>query len=395
MPLPQGIKLPPEHDHRAGVACPACDAAKAKRLEPKKFGLLYFKHAVEHWLKERASDGISPKMLKDYGYMKVPLLAFFGEFPLNEIHIGHVDSYVEMRLKMPRRHYKPAPQQAQLPHTEELNFSQLVGANAVRKEVSMLSQIMARAGLWAAIARDYKPPKMPKRTLDKVPEEADLQRLWVVACSNRRWKLAYWGAMVQVSTTCSHGEVRHIHLSDVDLAKRTLKIRDGLKNEHRDRICELNENAFWALGEILKRYFRLCKSQGVTPHPEHYILPGRTIGVPGFDFYKALGSWKKAWAELTEKAGLPGLQMRHCRHIPLTKLLENPELSERTIVEMAGHVSKNMWQAYSFVRRRPKQEAVKTLEFPRPEPLRDSSVETVEEVDIESNLQQMQMRKKV
>jgi integrase len=373
--------LPLGHDHRPDsngrINCPVCNAAREDKLEPKKFGLLYFKHAAPLWLKEH-KEGIGPKMLRDYGYMLNPLLMFFGDFPLNEIHIGHVQCYVDMRLQMPRK--VTTSQQRELPGVEVLNFNALVGPNSVRKEISMLSQIMDRGGLWEPIKVDYKPPKLPKKKLEnKVPEDEDLARVFMVACSNARWRVAYWGSMLQISTCSARGEVCHLHLNDIDLAKRTMRIRDGLKNEHRDRVAELNENAFWALGHILKRYYRICRMLKVQPDPEHYILPGRTLnsGHP-YDLNKPMGSWRTAWDQLREKAGMPDLQMRHMRHIALTRLLENPEISERTIIESAGHVSKQEWKDYSSIRRRPKQEAMKTLEFPRPRPI----VQTVEDVDI-------------
>jgi len=378
--------LPFGHDHRPGVLCPVCEAAKAEKLEPKKFGLLYFKQAVELWLKEHAVD-ISPKQLKDYGYMRTPLIAFFGEFPLTEIHIGHVQSYVDMRLQMPRRVFNPA-QQA-LPGVLPLTFGKLVGPNSVRKEVSMLRQVMARAGLWDEIGKDYKPPKMPKPTVGRALEDTEQTRLFTVACSNRRWERAYLGSLISAQTTSDHGEIRHLHLNDINLAQQTMRIRDGLKNEHRDRIVELKElpDAYWALSRILKRYYRICRRLKVQPDGEHYILPGRTRGSgKPYDLGKPMGSWRSAWEALTEKAGLPGLRMKDLRHHALTKLLENPELSERTIIEIAGHVNKAMWATYSHIRRKPKQEAMKTLSFPRPAVPLVNPVETVEEVDIAAAL---------
>ena len=372
------------HDHRPGVKCPVCEAAKAKRLEPKQFGLLYFKHAVDHWLEEH-SERISPKMLKDYGYMKAPLVAFFGEFPLTDIHIGHVDSYVDMRLQTPRTTYHfGAQRELDIP---ELNFNTvLVGPNSVRKEVSMLAQVMGRAGLWEAIAKDYNPPKLPKRKLGRVPEDSEIERLFVVACSNPRWFVAFWASMLQISTSCGVGEVVHLHVSDIDLVKRRITVRDGLKNEHRDRIIELNENGYVAAGQLLKRYYRICGDFQHKPNPEDYALPGRHRGVMGYDFTKPMGCWRTAWNQIRDKAGLPDLQMRHMRHIALTRLLENVDISERTITETAGHVSKEMWAAYSEVRRKPKQQAMKTLEFPIPQ--RNRAVETVDSVDIAANLLQ-------
>jgi integrase len=365
-------QLPHTPGHRN---CPACDAVRAEKMEPKKFGLLYFKHASALWLREH-SPNIKPKTIRDYNYLLVPLTAFFGELPLEEIHIGHLQSYVDMRLQTPRR--TSASAQRELAGIIPVD---LVGPTAVRHEVTVLRLIMQRAGLWEPIGRDYKPPKLPKQKPDKVPEDEALTRLFMVACSNARWKVAYWGSMLQISSTCAHGEIRHLHLNDVDLAKRTMKIRDGLKNEHRDRMIELNENAFWAIGQILKRYHRTCRKLRIQPHGEHYILPGRTPGSgQPYDLAKPMGSWRSAWEKLREKAGLPGIQMRHMRHIAVTRLLENPEISERSIIETAGWIGKEMLKHYSSIRRKPKQEAMRTLEFPRPQP--PPPVQAVESEDI-------------
>lgn len=370
-------------DHRN---CPACEAARQQKLDPKKFGFLYFKQAAPLWLKEHAGE-ISTKSLKDYRFLLVPLTEFFGELPLTEIHIGHVTVYINQRLQTPRRTNRL--------QQEELNFGQLVGPNAVRKEISTLGQIMKRAGLWEEIARDLILPKMPKRTVGKALEPEEEQRLFTVACSNARWKLAYWGSILTAATTADHGEIRHIHLNDIDLARRTMRIREGIKNEHRDRIPALNDTAMWAVGQILKRYYRICRRQKLQPDGEHYILPGRTRGVPGFDLSKPMGSWKKAWGALCEKAELPGLRMKDLRHLAVTKLLENVELSERTILETAGHVSKEMWKVYSHIRRRPMEQAAQVLAFERPQPhIEPSPVDAVEDVDIESNLTETKARKK-
>lgn len=384
------VKAPLEHtpDHRN---CPACEAVRQQKMDPKKFGLLYFKQAAPLWLNEHSAE-ISAKSLKDYKFLIIPLTEFFADLPLNEIHIGHVTVYINQRLQTPRRNLRS--------NQEDLGFGQLVGPNAVRKEVSTLAQIMKRGGLWDEIGHDLVLPKLPKRTVGKALEEEEVERLFTVAASNRRWKLAFWGEMLSAQTTADHGEVRHLHVNDIDLAHLTMRIRDGLKNEHRDRLLELKElpDAIWAFKQILTRYYRICRRQHIQPDGDHYILPGRTRGVHGFDLTKPMGSWKKAWIAICDMAGLPGLRMKDIRHTAVTKLLENPDLSERTIVEIAGHVNKDMWKVYSHIRRKPKQDAMKTLHFERPKaliaPLPAEPVQPVEEVDIEANLTETKVAKK-
>jgi integrase len=379
--------------------CPACNARRDEKIANDAFAKLPFRLAAGVWLKESAqavqNGNLSPKAHEQREYYVRTLEDFFGTTPLEEIHIGNIETYVDERLKTPRKtNPKADGKQLILPEVK------YVGASCVRHEVTCLGQILDRGGLWDEIKKHYHPPKLRKSTVGKALEDEQQTRLFTVACSNRRWKVAYWGSLITAQTAADHGEIRHLHLNDVDLGRPTLRIRDGLKNEHRDRIVELKElpDVRWALGQILKRYFRICKQLHIEPDPEHYILPGRHHG-ERYDPTICMGSWKKAWGALREKAGMPKLRMKDLRHHALTKLLENPENSERTIIEIAGHVSKEMWGVYSHIRRKPKQEAMKTLHFERPKPSLVDSVETVETVDIlahhGANVQEQQVEKKV
>lgn len=388
------------HDNPHTINCRVCIAARAEKLDPAKFGLLPFKLAAPHWLKEKhgttdRKQAPVPKTFEQHEYYIRTLLPFFGDFPLNEIHIGQVESYVDMRLQTPRK--ISVSRQSQLELNPELNFNTLVGPSVVRHEISFLAQVMGPA-LWKPIKEHYKPPKLPKSTVGRALEPDEETRLFTVAYSNRRWKVCYWGSLISAQTGADPGEIQHLHLNDINLNNMTMRIRDGLKNEHRDRIIEIVHlpDVVWAFKQILSRYYRICKHLGIQADGDHYIFPGRTAGVAGYDVNKPMSSWKKAWAALTEMAGLIGYRMKDLRHHALTKALENPELSERTIIEIFGHVSKEMWRVYSHIRRKPKQEAMKTLHFSRPQA--PPPVELVETVDIstpfESNPMQVKGGKK-
>lgn len=386
---PREVKLTLGHDNPHTINCPVCLAARAEKLDPEKFGLLPFRLAAQVWLKEKhgttdRKQAPVPKTFEQHEYYIRTLMPFFGDFPLNEIHIGQVQSYVDMRLQTPR---KITPKQAQgdLNLNPELNFNRLVGPSVVRHEVSFLAQVLDRANLWKAIKEHYSPPKLPKSTVGKALEPDEEKRLFTVAYSNRRWKVCYWGSLISAQTGADPGEIQHLHLNDINLANMTMRIRDGLKNEHRDRIIEIVHlpDVVWAFKQILSRFYRICRRQGIRADGEHYILPGRAAGAAGYDVTKPMGSWKKAWAALTAVAGLR-VRMKDLRHHALTKALENPELSERTIIEIFGHVSKEMWRVYSHIRRKPKQDAMKTLHFSRPQA--PPPVDLVETVDIGPDL---------
>src|SRR6185437_4297946 len=156
------------------------------------------KQAAPLWLKEHSASGISKKQIACLKSMMGPLVEFFGELPLNEIHIGHVTVYMNQRLQTPRR--------SKITRQEEFNFGPLVGPNSVRKELSALGQIMGRAGLWEEISNDLVLPKLPKSTVGRALEDPEIELLFTVARSNRRWKLAEWTGMISIQTTADEGE---------------------------------------------------------------------------------------------------------------------------------------------------------------------------------------------
>ena len=238
------------------------------------------------------------------------------------------------------------------------------GYSPINHEVSALQQILARAGLWTKIARFDKPLKQPKTRVGRALEPEEKAKLFAVAWSNPYWRVAYCASLLTVNTTAGPGEIRHLHLGDIDLRALTLTIRDGLKNEHRDRIVPLNGTAAAVLKLLLNRAHKL----GCTD-PEHFLLPHRAHRRGEVtDPNRPMLSWKRAWQSMRLAAGLPRFRMGDLRHDAITELLENPQNSEQTILEIAGHVTKKMQNHYSHIRMQPKREALEAAETKAPAP---------------------------
>ncbi|MGH9357699.1 MAG: tyrosine-type recombinase/integrase, partial [Terriglobia bacterium] len=66
-------------------------------------------------------------------------------------------------------------------------------------------------------------------------------------------------------------------------------------------------------------------------------------------------TWKKAWQVVLERAGLD-YRWHDARHTFVSRLCENPAVSETTIMALAGHVSKRMMERYSHVRTQAKRD---------------------------------------
>lgn len=62
-----------------------------------------------------------------------------------------------------------------------------------------------------------------------------------------------------------------------------------------------------------------------------------------------------------EEAGVR-YRWHDCRHSFISRLAENPRVSEETIKSLAGHVSKLMLERYSHIRIQAKREAITVLD---------------------------------
>ena len=87
----------------------------------------------------------------------------------------------------------------------------------------------------------------------------------------------------------------------------------------------------------------------------------RTVEVYDVDLNRPMGSWRKAWLIACRKAGVH-YRWHDLRHTFVSRLAENPTISEQTIRSLAGHVSRQMLEHYSQIRSRAKQAAIRCLE---------------------------------
>jgi integrase len=266
------------------------------------------------------------------------LTPFFSALTLQQIHVGHVEQY-----------------QAQRSVGE--GGLRAAGPSLVNHELNTLSQILTRANLWAPLAPHYKPLRLPRPKVGCALAAGDEERLFRKAASNPRWKVAYCCSLITANTTAGPSEIRHLRMRDVDLDPPEIRITEGVKNEYRRRTIPLNGPAAWALRELLKR----AQEIGAIA-PEHYLLPHRApTGRKGFDPTRPISSWRGSWEKLRVAAGLPTLRMYDLRHHAITRLLEDEDVSERTVIDLAGHVSRQMLERYSHIRMRAKKEAVDAL----------------------------------
>lgn len=320
-------------------------------LTPDLFSGRTLKAAASLWLMHRAAKR-SEGTIRQYEKHLKPLLFFFGDVPLIECADPvKIHNYQHWR------------------QTAEGSSRGGAAAGLINHEVNVLQQILRKAGLWKNVADWYEPLPVPRHRRGTALEPEEEKHLIVVAGSNTRWKVAFCCAVLTANTTATGSELKYLRFCDLFLAGETPKIRvfEGVKNIGRERMIPLNADALWAVKSLHERALIILGQKGIEWQGDFFLLPHRgTKGSPWFDFTRPMNSWLKSWYRLRLQASqkyprLAKLRYYDLRHHALTKLLENPNVSEQTIEDIAGHLSHEMKKQYSHIRMKARAEALDSI----------------------------------
>ncbi len=294
---------------------------------------LPFAAACEAWLESRRAY-ISAKTHHEYKLNIKTLAVFFGELRLQEIDADLVRAYQRTRqLKC--------------------------GPFAINHECGLLCQVRKRIGL---PIKDYQPLPLPKEVRGRALSDEERERLLRVAKSNPNWEAAYLAAGISVNTTAGPKETATLRLKDVDLDRRVIRIQPGgAKNVNRVRTIPLNQEALEYVKAAIERAKRLGSED-----PDHHIFPFRVRPNALCDPTRPQTTFKTAWNKMKAAARIQNLRMYDLRHHAITALLENPEVSEETVEDIAGHVSRRMKKRYSHIRMEYKRAAVEAISPKKP-----------------------------
>jgi hypothetical protein len=106
--------------------------------------------------------------------------------------------------------------------------------------------------------------------------------------------------------------------------------------------------------------------------PENYLFPFHRVAIAGFkrraivydvklDRPMSPSSYRTAFETARKRSGVR-CRFYDARHTFITRLAENPAISEETIRQLAGHVSPRMMSRYAHIRTKARREAIATLE---------------------------------
>lgn len=144
-----------------------------------------------------------------------------------------------------------------------------------------------------------------------------------------------WVVRLAVETGMRSSEIVGMRCSDVDLAKRVIRLLDTKNGSARS--VPLTR----AASEILK----LALENPTRPSDTALVF----FGEPGRDGVRRAYVFQKLWSAITEKVGLADLHFHDLRHEAVSRLVE-AGLSDQEVASISGHKSMQMLKRYTHLR---------------------------------------------
>jgi len=254
------------------------------------------------------------------------------------------------------------------------------GPAIINMEVGVIRRMLKRAKRWHLIGTDIRPLKEP-RSIGRALTYDEKLRLLRTAGQNEEWQRAQAAMSLAFCTAMRGCEIKRLQWRDVDFLSRAILVRTS-KTEAGQRMIPMNDEAY----EMVVRLRERAKAfNGIELH--HYVFPACEHG--RVDPTRNQNSFRTAWRNLTRviqcptcgksqgpgkicisgkckadirsiRSPLDGLRFHDLRHHAITELAES-QVSDQTIMAIAGHVSQEMLARYSHVRTEARRQAVSAL----------------------------------
>jgi integrase len=222
-----------------------------------------------------------------------------------------------------------------------------VSARTVTIEVGALRTVLKTHRLWAPIAD----------AVEMLREHKDIGRALSYGDEKK---------LIEAAGKCRSPALLPLLIVTLDTELRAAEIR-GLQRKHLGMVWKngVIDNGFITVpkakteagtGRTTPLSRRACAaltlwlSQFSKNDPDTFVFPRHAVGLAdhkrpphplGIRFDEPIGQWKKAWKDACAAAGVR-YRWHDLRHTFITRLAERPEISEQTIMSLAGHVSRSM-----------------------------------------------------
>lgn len=312
---------------------------------PKREALPLVKVAAKQWLQTKAN--LASGSVYGYKYRVAPVVEKFGNRLICDITLHDVFAYQVQRIALGKS-----------PRT-------------VNYEVACLRGILKMYGLWAPLADHMKSLKQNNNVGRAVSAE-DEQKLLKAALSSRSPAI-YPLIVLSIDSGLRASEVRSLRINDLRLEWKNGVITEG-------QLVVPKSKTEAGKGRVVPFTKRVCdvltiwlaRFDDKVQNP--YVFPKHKVGNPKDDaatMYEIdrscqMGEWKTAWKAVCKGAKV-AYRWHDLRHTFVSRLAENPMISEETIRALAGHVSREMLARYSHIRIAAKKQAIATLEQHQPQ----------------------------
>lgn len=230
-----------------------------------------------------------------------------------------------------------------------------LSGSTINMEIGALRAVLRRHRLWANLQPDVR--MLPERTdVGRSLTEMECRRL-LAACKRSRSRSLWVAVTLSIATGLRHFELRNLRWGAVDWRKKTICVEKSKTAGGEGRVIPLNAGAQAALA-AWREQFRDAQ-------PEHFVFPAEKSGWPSkkgcthhVEPTRPMGSWGSSWRTARKNAGVD-CRWHDLRHTFVSRIAEN-QVSDATILALAGHMSVRMKERYSHTRLAAKRRAVET-----------------------------------
>ena len=237
---------------------------------------------------------------------------------------------------------------------QEARLHEKTAPKSINEEIGFLLRIMDVAG-------DVLRIRLRKKKLLKLKTGARIGKAYgpeekarlIENAKHARSPHIYPALMLALNAGMRDAEMKTLTWAQVNFEKRYLAVGRSKTEAGEGRTIPLNS----VLYDALTAYSEWYKERFGAIKPEWYVFP---FGKPRpCDPTRPVTTLKTAWRNLREKAKVTG-RWHDNRHTLVTELAESGA-SDQTIMDIAGHVSKQMLKHYSHIRMEAKRAALESI----------------------------------
>lgn len=313
---------------------------------------LLVRQAVEQYL-----VGQRGRWGRDQKGLAKPILAAFGSRLVVDITAADIAAYQRRRLAQQR--------QRQSADNIATGNPETISSRTVNMELGVLRGSLKPLGAWRDLA-DNVTQLRERSDVGRALSHAEEDAL-IAACRASKSPALLPAFLLSLHSGVRRSELRRLRGSALRLdwaagaiLSGELTVQDSKTRAGEKRTVPLSAVACAALTEWLP-YFK-----GRTP--ESYVFPAYRLGA-GFDVTRLwelnldapMGSFETAWKAARRKAKVK-CRWHDLRHTFVSRLLENPAVSEATVKALAGHVSQKMLERYGHIRAEAARAAIAAVE---------------------------------